>query len=158
MHHLISNVMSTMAARCNICQEEKCSPHPLLNQSLSYFSGITQRTLSAFHKAGIDASLLDEIDNIKSQIVSAKPLILKDVVLNKDKYIRYFEGGYSDVVNFEHVFQNVYKSTESDISELSNLMAGEISPISKMGISMKLNTINVNRRKIEKPTECIFFL
>jgi hypothetical protein len=148
-----------MTRRCNICQEERCNPHPSLSQSLSYFSGITQRTLSAFHKAGIDASLLDEIDNVKSQIVSPKPLILKDAILieNSNRYIRYFEGGYSDIVNFEDVFQDVYKSSDSDILELTNLVSGEISPISKMGISMKLNTINVDRKKIEKPTECIFF-
>jgi N-acetylneuraminic acid mutarotase len=129
-----------------------------LSKSLSYFSGITQRTLSAFHKAGIDASLLDEIDNIKSQIVLSKPLVLKDAVLiEHNKYIRYFEGGYSDVVDFENVFRDVYKSSESEVSELTQFLDGEISPISKMGVSMKLNTINVDRKKIEKPTECIFF-
>jgi hypothetical protein len=26
-----------------------------------------------------------------------------------------------------------------------------------MGVSMKLNTINIDRKKIEKPTEAIFF-
>jgi hypothetical protein len=148
-----------MTHRCNICQEERCSPHPSLSQSLSYFSGITQRTLSAFHKAGIDASLLDEIDNVKSQIVSPKPLVLKDAILDEynNKYIRHFEGGYSDIVNLEDVFKDVYKSSDSDVLELTNLLTGEISPISKMGISMKLNTINTPRKKIEKPTESIFF-
>lgn len=147
-----------MTQRCNICQEETCNPHTSLSKSLSYFSGITQRTLSAFHKAGIDASLLDEIDNVKSQIVLPKPLVLKDAVLTEhNKYIRYFEGGYSDVVNFEDVFKDVYKSSESEVSELSQFLDGQISPISMMGVSMKLNTINIDRKKIEKPTECIFF-
>ena len=147
-----------MTQPCNICQEKKCSQHLSLTKSLSYFSGITQRTLSAFHRAGIDASLLDEIENIKSQIVLPKPLVLKDAVLTEhNKYIRYFEGGYSDVVNFEDVFRDVYKSSDSDISELADFLDGEISPISKMGVSMKLNTINIDRKKIEKPTEAIFF-
>lgn len=147
-----------MTPPCTICQAERCSPHPTLRKSLSYFSGITQRTLSAFHKAGIDASLLDEIDNIKSQIVFSKPLILKDAVLTEhNKYIRHFEGGYSDVVDYEDVFRDVYRSSESDVSELAQFLDGEITPVSKMGISMKLNTINTDRRKIEKPTECIFF-
>jgi hypothetical protein len=150
--------MSKMTQRCSICQEEKCNPHTLLRESLLYFSEITQRTLSAFHRAGIDASLLDEIDIIKSQIVSPKPLILKNAVLVEDKkYIRYFEGGYSDVVNFEDIFRDVYKSSDSEISELANLLNGEISAVSKMGVSKKLATININRKKIEKPTECIFF-
>lgn len=147
-----------MTQRCNICQEETCNPHINLSKSLSFFSGITQRTLSAFHKAGIDASLLDEIDNVKSQIVLPKPLVLKDAILTEhNKYIRYFEGGYSDVVNFEDVFKDVYKSSESEVSELSQFLDGQISPISKMGVSMKLNTINIDRKKVEKPTECIFF-
>lgn len=147
-----------------------------------YFSAITQRTLSAFHRAGIDASLLDEIESVKAQISSPKPLVLKDVVLSNksppctahscseykdtscfsctkhDRYTRYFENGYTDVVCFEDVFKDVYKDNQRELSEISELLDGEVSPISKMGMGAKIVSINVARKRIERQSECIFFL
>jgi hypothetical protein len=128
-------------------------------KNLSYFSGITQRTLSAFHRAGIDASLLDEIDDIKSQLISPKPLTLIDAIpLDNGLYKRYFSEEYTDIVQYSELFTEVYKNHNSEITDLNNLLAGSMTPISKMGNSVKLNTINTPRKKIDKFSEAIFFL
>jgi hypothetical protein len=147
-----------MTTRCNICQEERCKPNAVLMKNLSYFSGITQRTLSAFHRAGIDASLLDEIDDIKSHLISPKPLVLIDAIpLDNGLYKRLFSDDYTDVVPYKEIFSNVYKKA-SDIDDLDVLADGTMSPISKMGSNIKLATIDTPRKTIDRPTEAIFFL
>lgn len=126
-------------------------------KSLLYFSGITQRTLSAFHKAGIDMALLDEINDLKSHITKPKPLILYNAIpINKNQYKRIFTNGHNDIVDKSNLFKPAYLIND-DIFELDNLMNDSISPISKMGLTLKLNTINTHRKIITLPTECIFF-
>lgn len=149
-----------MTPRCNICREDNCSPNTHLMGSLAYFSGITQRTLSAFHRAGIDASLLDEIDNIKEYLTKLKPLILVDATPDKDGlYKRRFACGHTDLVPHKHIFDEKYLPQDSDISELKHILdKSSMSPISTMSSTVNLDKIDTPRKKINKPTESIFFM
>lgn len=156
MQHLILKEVSKMT--CPICRKESCNKNVNLMKSLSYFSGITQRTLSAFHKAGIDATLLDEMDNLKEHINKPKALVLRDAIPVDDyHYERFFEYGYTDIVPNQQLYSPVFPPKDI-ISEIDSLLNDDISPISKMGMSIKLSSINTSRRPIERPTECIFFM
>lgn len=128
-------------------------------ESLSYFSGITQRTLSAFHKAGIDATLLDEMDDLKNYLNKPKPRVLRDAIpVDEKHYQRFFEDGYTDIVSHYQLYQPVYYPKDQS-SEVAKFIHDEITPISKMGISIKLSNINTSsKRNIKRPTETIFFL
>jgi hypothetical protein len=142
---------------CPICQEKECQLNLELITSLSYFSGITQRTLSAFHKAGIDVTLLDEINDLKTHINKPKPLTLKNAIKNNSStYKRFFTNGYTDIVNTQDLYKPIYINDNTDIN-IDDLMGEDISPISKMGINLKLNSINTQRISISRPTEHIFF-
>lgn len=113
--------------------------------------------MSAFHKAGIDVTLLDEINDLKTHINKPKPLTLKHAVQNNSStYKRYFTNGYTDIVDIQDLYKPIYITDNKDI-EIDKLMGNDITPISKMGISLKLNSINTKRVSIIHPTESIFF-
>lgn len=114
--------------------------------------------MSAFHKAGIDATLLDEMDDLKKYLNEPKPRILRDAIpVDEKHYKRFFEDGYTDIVPYHQLYQPVYHPKDPS-SEIAKFIHNEITPISKMGMGIKLSSINTPKRFIQRPTETIFFL
>ncbi|CAO3620946.1 unnamed protein product [Cunninghamella echinulata] len=112
----------------------------------------------AFHKAGIDATLLDEMDDLKKYLNEPKPRILRDAIpVDEKHYKRFFEDGYTDIVPYHQLYQPVYHPKDPS-SEIAKFIHDEITPISKMGMGIKLSNINTPKRFIQRPTETIFFL
>lgn len=133
-------------------EQRKC-----LRQNMRYFSEITQKTLSAFHKAGIDASLLDEITHLKLSLRSKIELKLIDVKPVDDKYKRIFSNGHTDIVNFLNIMDPVFIDNNSN-DFIKSIIKNEVSPITKMGMSTKIAIINTDRKPINRLSEQLFFM
>lgn len=102
-------------------------------------------------------TLLDEIEDLKKYIQTDKPLTLKDAIpITPDTYQRIFTNGYVDIVPINDLYKPVFVKLNQDIA-IDELMNHEISPISKMGMNLKLNSINTHRKKVSLPTETLFF-
>lgn len=121
---------------------------------------MTQRTLSAFHRAGIDASLTEEIDELKKVIRGKKKLVLVDATTTDGVwYTRRFLDGSTDVVEKSHIFENKYETNSvKELHLVERAFEQEMSPISKMVSMNHVDRLCCERRKIKRPSECIMFM
>lgn len=125
--------------------------------NLNYFSEVTQRTLSAFHTFGSDASLIDEINSIKRFITNAKvKKLVKVKRIENEKFIRYFSDNSSDIVDLEDLSKPAYYENKYDFSVIEKALSQDINPISSLKLSNSIE--HIKNKKIEKPSEIIFFM
>lgn len=128
---------------------------------MDYFSEVTQSTLSAFHKAGIDTVINEEIDLLKQSFRTSRALVLKDAIPLQDNLIkRIFVDDSSDVVAPENLYtpKMVAVNLESKANIiLSTALGGELSPISKLSQAKHRHTLECDRRPINRISEQLFF-
>lgn len=126
---------------------------------MDYFSTLTQMTLSAFHKAGIDSTLDQEISSIKDAVNKNKELKLVDAILMEDKdYVkRIFIDGSEDIC----LKTELYSVKEACVNILENdvlkCLLTEASPVSRMYWSRYCKRMKVERKKIDTLSEKLFF-
>lgn len=142
------------------------------SSSMETISILTQRTLSAFHKAGVDADLHRTISNLKLHLKDRKTIEPRRLITfrpskQKGYVIRIFKDGYLDEVPLSQASIDSYPipqdMSEDDIHRASRLdkilkdSTYNPSYISTIKNSVKDSTSRgwVN---ISKPSETLFFL
>lgn len=125
-------------------------------ENLNYFSEVTQRTLSAFHISGTEDDLTSEIDDIKRFITKSKvKKLIKVENLSNNKFKRYFSDNSTDIVNEENIMSPAYYQTK-DYEIIEKALSQTITPVSS--IKLNNNIMLTRNKKIEKPSEIIFFM
>lgn len=125
-------------------------------ENLNYFSEVTQRTLSAFHISGTDDTLISEIDDIKRFITKSKiKKLVKVEKLSSNNFKRYFSDDSYDIVNEENIMTPAYYQTK-DYEIIEKALSQTITPVSS--IKLDNNIMLIKNKKIEKPSEIIFFM
>lgn len=125
-------------------------------ENLNYFSEVTQRTLSAFHISGTDDNLISEIDDIKRFVSKSKlKKLIKIEKISNNKFKRYFSDNSFDIVDEENIMSPSYYQTR-DYEIIEKALSQTVTPISS--IKLNNNIILVKDKKIEKPSEIIFFM
>lgn len=129
---------------------------PEIIENFEYFSGLTQKTLSAFHISGINNDLSYEIENVKKYLNENKYKIIKNVSKTEDnKYIRYFTDGSSDIVEFEFLEKPV-KVNISNIDIIDKALSKELNPISSLKYNKTIT--ETYHKEIVTATEKLFFI
>lgn len=129
MRHLESSAQS-QTKKCHICQEKKCEQNQYLLKSMDYFSTITQHTLSAFHKAVIDPTMNEEMEDLKKslrkkiqlKLIDARPLSQELGDNSSCLYERLFDDGSKDIVRKEEIFDKKYGDEVKLPEELQNFV------------------------------------
>lgn len=125
--------------------------------NLNYFSEITQRTLSAFHFSGTDSTLEDEVEELKRFVSKNRfKKLIKIDILDDNRYCRHFSDGSKDIVDEEDINTKVAYEKNELFEVIDRALSKDISPI--MSIKLSRNIQLVENKKIENPSEKIFFL
>jgi hypothetical protein len=151
-----------MNSNCPICfaPDGACKPNTGICDNLAFFSKITQKTLSAFHRAGVDASLTEEIDNLRAVMRGGtKPILVKATKAEDGLYVRVFSNGHSDRVEQEHIFSPLLLSEDSaDFEIVTTALNRKMTPVSSLVYSKSKRSILTPKTKISSPSEAIMFL
>lgn len=128
---------------------------------MDYFSAVTQNTLSAFHRAGIDTVLSEEIDLLRESFRSPKPLVLREAIpLPNDLIKRIFTDDSWDEVPAEELYTPKLPEvtlTSQAKTLISHALAQELSPISKLSQARHRHGLSCTRRPITRLSEQLFF-
>jgi hypothetical protein len=148
-----------------------------LKKNLEFFAAVTQRTLSAFHVAGIDTSLTEEIDHLRDCLNPRQHILVNACIApypstggasdkgqddcradNEGEQVhRTFNNGDTDTVMKSQIYQPKFvemRETESNpITESKTRKQSYISEIAN-----STHPKFVTRQPIRRASERIFFL
>lgn len=126
-------------------------------ECMDLFSGLTQRTLSAFHLSDTENTLEDEMNMIK-MIKKAKTRRLITAEKNDDgTYTRFFEDNHTDIVEIDDIKKESYVELPEEIKKIENWLRKDITPIQSLRLGSKI-ILTDGFKEIETPSEKIFFM
>lgn len=125
--------------------------------NLNYFSELTQRTLSAFHLTGTEDSLNEDIVKINNLLKKSRKRKLISVdKTNNNKFVRYFEDGFSDIVELEHISDECFIELDEEYIRIDEILNKTFTPINSLRLGNEI--IQTDFISISKPSEIIFFI
>lgn len=100
---------------CALC-DGSCSPNEGIINNMRYFSALTQHTLSAFHRPGVDTFLVDEIENVRKALAVSKFKVLVDIRKGINASAeRSFTDGTTDTVAWSNRFKKVLSDNNKNV-------------------------------------------
>jgi hypothetical protein len=135
-----------------------------LISSMRTFSLLTQSTLSAFHKAGVDIELAETIGELKGILNEKQTRTLVDAVViegESKKVERIFKDGYRDVVNVSDIYSPSYfdigEVSKAELIKLKGMLSDESRGSSNISSIREGDFRESDWVKISRASERVFF-